>query len=153
MDRHPGGATVGACFAPRARLSAMSEAVTHVTCANGHGLDEPSDLPADAREPCPVCGSMARTFHVSITAVVEVSGSVAVTHVPASEVPADETPEAEAVRGRYRATLDWQTLPDGTWLVQVFNSAGVLVDGGIGDNAEDALLELYERLIPPASSE
>jgi hypothetical protein len=53
------------------------------------------------------------------------------------------------VRERYRATLEWQRLPDGLWLLQVTNEKDELVEGGIGDSPEDALLEVYERLIPP----
>jgi len=32
----------------------------------------------------------------------------------------------------------------------VRNEHGQLVEGGVGDSAEDALLEVYERLIPPS---
>jgi hypothetical protein len=32
----------------------------------------------------------------------------------------------------------------------VFNERGELVDGGVGDSPEGALLEVYERLVPPS---
>jgi hypothetical protein len=35
------------------------------------------------------------------------------------------------------------------WLVHVINEDGEVVEDGVGDNPEDALLEVYERLIPP----
>jgi hypothetical protein len=56
---------------------------------------------------------------------------------------------AETIRGRYRATLDWYRLEDGLWMLHVLNEGGELVEGGVGDDAVDALLEVYERLIPP----
>jgi hypothetical protein len=69
--------------------------------------------------------------------------------VHVESVPADETSEAETIRGRYRATLDWFRLEDGLGMLQVLNEHGDVVEGGIGDDPEGALLEVYERLIPP----
>lgn len=87
---------------------------------------------------------MAATVSASASAVVEQSR----VHVDA--VPEDQSSQAQAIRGRYRATLDWWQLDDGLWLLQVVNEDGVLVDGGVGDDPIDALLEVYERLIPPS---
>jgi hypothetical protein len=38
-------------------------------------LDEPSDLPAENRQPCPRCGSTARAFHARATATIRVEAS------------------------------------------------------------------------------
>ena len=41
---------------------------TDVQCgACKRPLDEPANLPAEARQPCPACGATARAFDVSIT--------------------------------------------------------------------------------------
>src|SRR3990170_3638504 len=43
------------------------EKMAGVNCTEcGNPLDESPSLPEDQRRPCPNCGSMARTFHVSI---------------------------------------------------------------------------------------
>jgi restriction system protein len=42
------------------------------------GLDEPSDLPADRRPPCPHCGSTARAFTVYAVDSIAVSATAAV---------------------------------------------------------------------------
>jgi hypothetical protein len=71
---------------------------------------------------------------------------------PPVPVPAPaefESRKAELIRGRYGATLEWYTLANGVWMLRVFNERGELVDGGLGDEPEQALLEVYERLIPP----
>ena len=66
-------------------------------------------------------------------------------------VPAEELPLAAVIRGRYQATLQWFALENGHWLLHVLNDRGEVVEGGIGDDPEEALLEVYERLIPPPS--
>jgi hypothetical protein len=131
-------------------------------------LDERSDVPAEERRPCPVCGSTIREFRESGTVYVRVTaggaraGGIAPTasvpvrdapRVHVESVPVDETAEAETIRGRYRATLDWHRLEDGLWLLHVLNQNGRLVEGGIGDDPEGALLEVYERLIPPIQTD
>ena len=58
------------------------------------------------------------------------------------------TPEAESIRGRYRASLDWHILDGGIRMMDVPDESGRLVDGGLGDDPEAAPLEVYERLIP-----
>jgi hypothetical protein len=130
---------------------AMSDSQTTVTCGNcGRVLEERSDLQPEQREPCPVCGSTARSVNVVLSAAVAVaSGVIPTPKIHVDSVPADETVEAAAIRGRYRATLDWSRLESGFWLLQVLNESGDVVDGGVGDDPEKALLEVYERLIPP----
>jgi hypothetical protein len=128
---------------------------TTVFCGNcGRGLDFRSDIPAKEREPCPVCGSTVREFRdsgtVTVRVVVASASDVASTPgVRVEGVPADQTPEAERVRGQYRATLDWLNLEGDLWMLHVLNERGEVVEGGIGDDPTDALLEVYERLVPP----
>jgi hypothetical protein len=124
---------------------------TTVACGKcSRALNEPSDLPVDERQPCPICGSTARSFGVFIEDVVNVAAIATVVETRVESVPADGAPEAEVVRGRYRATLDWHALEGGFWLLHVVNESGEVVDGGVGDDPEAAPLEVYERLIPPA---
>jgi hypothetical protein len=66
-----------------------------------------------------------------------------------TRVAADNAPEADTVRGSFRATLDWRHLSDGHWMLHVLDSTGTVVEGGIGDDPEEALLEVYGRLIRP----
>jgi hypothetical protein len=57
---------------------------TGVRCGNpkcGRVLDEPSNLTASEREPCPDCGSLARVFEKTLTARVRVSASIARTKI------------------------------------------------------------------------
>lgn len=128
-----------------------------VFCGNcGLKLHVRSDVPAEKREPCPVCGSTVREFIDSGTVglrlgvTIATAGEVeAASRVHAESVPADSRPEAETLRDTYQVTLVWSTLADGVWMLQLFNEAGELVEGGIADNDEDALLALYERMLPP----
>jgi hypothetical protein len=131
-----------------------------VTCGNcGRVLDETPSLPPEQRQPCPVCGSTKRSVNVVVSAAVGVAAAINatsfITATPKTHVPttsADQTPEAMTIRGRYRATLDWFELGGGFWLLHVLNKRGDVVEGGIGDDPEEALLEVYERLTPPSSS-
>ena len=52
---------------------------------------------------------------------------------------------------RYNATLEWSKLEGDFWLLQVLDSNGTVIDGGVGNDPEAALLEVYARLIPPTS--
>jgi len=127
-----------------------------VFCGNcGRELDVPSDVAPDQREACPVCGSKIREFRDSGTVSIHISApqASAVASAPSAEVKdvrADRTPEADTIRGSYEATLQWHVLEGGLWWLQVLNKNGEIIDGGVGDNTEDALLEVYERLIPPS---
>jgi hypothetical protein len=50
-------------------------------------------------------------------------------------------------------SLRWTLLSkkDRAWLMQVFDQAGELLDSGMGDNEDDALLGVIEFLRPPKS--
>src|SRR6266545_788022 len=63
--------------------------------------------------------------------------------------PLDEGPGGHP--GRHFAGSDQGQLRRATLgAPKVRNEHGQLVEGGVGDSAEDALLEVYERLIPPS---
>jgi hypothetical protein len=112
---------------------------------------ERSDIPIAERAPCPVCGSTSRAFALALGSGVYAISGMSATLVPGENVPADQTPAADELRGVFEATLRWQTLGDNLWMIQVLNADGEVVEGGIGDNPEEALLEVYERVIPPTA--
>jgi hypothetical protein len=91
-----------------------------------------------------IAGSATLSVRFAVAPAAEISS-----HERVEDVAAAHSPEAETVRGIYRASIEWHALEDGLWWLQVLNERGEIVDGGIGDSAEDALLEVYERLIPP----
>ena len=134
----------------------MSGGESKVFCGNcGRELDERSDTPAEKREKCPVCGSIDRVVTKSgssSTVRVTAASATAVAAAPkinVETVEADQSSEAEKIRGRFRATLDWYSLGDGLWMLNVLNERGDVVEGGVGDDPEQALLEVYERVLPP----
>jgi len=137
----------------------MSGSTTSVACGRCKRLlDERSDIAPDDRPPCPVCGSLQRQFGVSLTAVVAVGSGGAVAggfapsaRVEVASVPEGARPEAKEIAGTYEATCRWFKLGE-MWMLQVVDVKGEVVEGGIGDSPEDALLEVYERLIPPATT-
>jgi hypothetical protein len=120
-----------------------------VTCGNcSRVLDERSNTAPEQRQPCPVCGSLTRTVTVTATAAVAVAVAGTPT-VHIEEAPPRQTdPRSGADTKRLPGHLDWWKLDD-VWMLHVLNERGELVEGGVGDDPEAALLEVYERLIPP----
>jgi hypothetical protein len=45
--------------------------------------------------------------------------------------------------------VEWYVTSDGLYIVKIFNDAGEMLDGGGGDDPEEALLEVAEHLLPP----
>ncbi len=39
---------------------------------------------------------------------------------------------------------------DGGFVLRVYDDEGNLIDGGVGDDPQDAILEVAERLLPPS---
>ena len=79
----------------------------------------------------------------SVTGVGTVTAQL--TRVPP---PHEATPQTDQMAETgYRVT--WYQYPDGQYLVQVHNGAGELIDGGGGDDPEEMILEVAERLLPP----
>jgi len=100
--------------------------------------------PMEARQPCSNCDATARTFELSATAGVAVAagGSVVVT-------------STQRRLRTYGYSVRWTepTGPDGAWMVEVFDGEGKLIGGGLGDDLEDAILGVAERLLPPDTPE
>jgi hypothetical protein len=57
---------------------------------------------------------------------------------------------AKELEHRYAVTLRWLDLNEGFWMLILENEHGDIVESGVGDDPEGAVLEVYERLIPPA---
>jgi hypothetical protein len=135
-------------------LDPMADSSAKVACGNcSRLLEERSDISLDERQPCPVCGSTSRAFSLEASAGVYAVSGFEATLVPSEAVSADEAPIATEIRGIFEATLRWHKLTGDAWMVQVVNSNGEIVEGGLGDNAEEALLEIYERVIPPTDAD
>jgi hypothetical protein len=119
-----------------------------VTCGKcGAAIAESRDTRPEERQPCPRCGSTSRLFRVAIVgqAVVSATLSVKVDVIPA---PAEAEPTTETFR-EVGYNVTWYAYPDGQYLVQVFDDSGNLLDGGGGDDPEEMILEVAERLLPP----
>jgi hypothetical protein len=109
------------------------------------GPSEPPDAvagPLEARRPCPTCGATWRIIEVSASGVgasaaIAGGGSVVV------------STQRRLLTHGYGIRWTEPTGPKGSWLLEVFDSEGNLVDGGMGDDPVDAILGVAERLLPP----
>jgi hypothetical protein len=55
--------------------------MSDVRCANCNGpIDEPPDLPAEARQPCPTCGGKTRAFEASASDTFPVREKIGFKH-------------------------------------------------------------------------
>jgi hypothetical protein len=63
---------------------------------------------------------------------------------------AADSPRAKELEQKYAVTLRWLDLSEVFWMLTLENEHGDVVESGVGDDPEGALLEVYERLIPPA---
>jgi hypothetical protein len=101
---------------------------------------------------------MGRNFDVTLTAVVKAQtvGSVSVSDEPVGGVSvSDERVRAAADTAEAHQLEDagfdvqWLELtPGGAWMVRVFNRQGDFIDGAAGDDLQDVLFEVFERLLP-----
>jgi hypothetical protein len=87
---------------------------------------------------------MARTHELSASDSISLSETVEIVSSPAAVAAQTQL----RTHGRH---LRWTepTEPGGAWMLEVFDAEGKLIDGGMGDDPEDALLEVAERLLPP----
>ena len=110
------------------------------------GVSGPSEL----RQPCPDCGSVARTIELRISAAVEtdVATSIEVVKSPAARAAQRELLSTHARELRWTEPGG----PGGPSLLQVFDAEGNFIDAGMGDDLEDALLAVAERLLPSEGS-
>ena len=81
----------------------------------------------------------------SATLTISVSDQTTVSNEPAAKV---EIPPPDLIDA-HTFILRWQrTEQQGVWMVQAYDGAGKLLGMGLGDDREDALLELAEHLMP-----
>jgi hypothetical protein len=115
----------------------------------GLTLDVPLDEPPEKRAPCPKCGSTQRSVFASLSTTITASASVTaeVTVIRAPEAVSERTGELAVETGRQ---LTWYRYRDGMFLVLVHDDAGNLIAAGGGNDPEEALLEVAERLLPRA---
>lgn len=122
-----------------------------VTCPKGHPLpDHFHHGPDNEREPCPVCGSTARSFHVSATDDASTTDEATATTVTATrtiswQVNSKQRAEAEATRQLLTYVVDCERLPS-AWLVTVRDTRGISRGGGVADDAEDAALAAAQSI-------
>lgn len=123
----------------------------------------------ERRRPCPDCGSLARALgrvasdHVGMTdsvshTVVATAQVVELGSIPSEEAVGAPTivrhppagpvnrPAAKSVERHLR----WYTPTDEhkLWFAEVSDGAGQFLDGGVGNNLDDALLDVAEALQP-----
>jgi hypothetical protein len=137
-----------------------------VTCsACGAALPRDFTQTARVREPCPSCGSLKRTVHLSAQGFLGLSGSATVVahadavaqaqvaaqdaHVTTTESVAPTEPEltSTGLEVKHSGQVKWAPLDNGTWLAEVVSTGGE-IKTGIGDDLSDALLELILYLLP-----
>ncbi len=122
-----------------------------VTCGKcGAVIAESRDTRPEERQPCPRCGSTSRLFSVALVGEVIVGATLSV-KVDVIPAPAEAEPTTETFR-EIGYNVTWYAYPDGQYLVQVFDNLGNLLDGGGGDDPEEMILEVAERLLPPKGS-
>lgn len=122
-------------------------------------LPEPSDTPAETREPCPDCGATHRSFEVGVADVISVTddfGNVTVA-VPAVSATASAPSPTVEVDGEtlkiadktYR--VEWLRLRDGgAYMLRVFDEdTGEWIDGALGDDPQDCVIAVAETLAQP----
>jgi hypothetical protein len=115
-------------------------------------LDDTWQTPADEKKPCPRCGSMRRTYVITVGATVELNEAV---ELPDAKGTVSHTVDAVIADGRFdrlkpfARKVVWTNMPEGTWMVEVKDENDVVLDSGLGDDREDALLDLAEHLMPP----
>jgi hypothetical protein len=70
--------------------------------------------------------------------------------VEAAFSPAAQAAERQLVRA-YECGLRWTepTEQGAAWMLEVLDADGTVIDSGMGDDPEEALLEVAERLLPP----
>ncbi|HYZ76351.1 MAG TPA: hypothetical protein VE596_03155 [Gaiellaceae bacterium] len=115
----------------------------------GSVIDEAPGTPPDERRPCPNCGSKTRTFELTAAATISATSSITGRVIRTPEPAIDPTVRLE----EFGFKVTWLRSPDGLYLVEVRDDAGNLLDMGGGDDPEDCILGVAERLLRPAPDE
>jgi hypothetical protein len=120
-----------------------------VECINGHAVDdETPSTPADARKPCPTCGTLNRHVRISSHDWAQATDTAVVSKVDALIAPSD----LEKVE-RLDLRVSWYELilDDGRrlWSVAVYAADGGFIDGGVAETSDQAFSDVMLRLLPP----
>src|SRR5436309_6308790 len=111
----------------------MSDART-VECGQcGTIIDEPTDTPAEDRQPCPKCGSTRRTFNLALASAITATSSISAIVIRAPEPATEPTERLE----EYGFRVTWRRYPDGLYFIEVHDAAGNLLDVAWSDDPED----------------
>jgi hypothetical protein len=131
-----------------------------VSCSNcGISLDDDPSGSIESRQPCPNCGSLARTINVVVGGAVDLRGrgslevggrSAWSSPVTATTLPAPVT--SIGLEATHTAQIKLVPMHDGTWLVEVTATNGY-IKTGMGDSPADALLDLIAYMLPPDDPE
>jgi len=115
-------------------------------------IPEEPNTPLESREPCPLCGSKARNYAISLGGSIRGLATVTaeLTFVGAKE---SEPPPQTAAKGSILLEagyeLKWLELTEhGAWCVQVFRG-DELIEMSSAIDPQDALLAVVEALLPP----
>lgn len=124
--------------------------------ANGMGFDANARLSAVGKDFVRQQRE-ARGGPIIVVQTPEPGGARAGGNAPVEVVgPVDLSPDATTSAQRIKADLElilkWFHSDD-TWMLHVLNAAGDLVDVGVALTADDALLGVADRLLPPAPGE
>jgi DNA-directed RNA polymerase subunit RPC12/RpoP len=125
-----------------------------VRCARCETLiPEPPDTSPDRRLRCPNCGSKNRIIEASATLRARVELQTQSSSATAHAVPPAPTAAVRAALADAEYRLQWWHLPEGAWMLWVFDRNGLFADGSIQDSQEDALLAVAETLFPSEGHE
>lgn len=96
-------------------------------------------------ERCTLCGYRPGDVKGSSSLRLEANIATAGQVIPTPELVAEQT----AGLAEFGFRVVWYRMPDGLYLIQVYDDNETLLDGGGGDDPEEMLLEVAERLLPP----
>lgn len=115
-----------------------------VSCGEcGQSLDEPSDTPVDQRQPCPNCGSKARSVAILLTANVSMVGgaSATLTVVHAVDALVAQPAVREVIKTRELTVRVHEPHRDAPgYVVELLDENGQLLGAATADDATDACL-------------
>jgi hypothetical protein len=133
----------------------------------GESMAESSDTPLDRRQPCPRCGSRARSFTVGETdglgrddgreSVSGEPGDDLIVRAPTATVGVSAGPAPRQsisdtfVAADHTYTVTHTRTPGGAWVTQVYTADGTLLDMSVQSDATDALLAVIDSILPPQS--
>jgi hypothetical protein len=132
-----------------------------ITCSTcGTVLYDPPDIVEEghAGDPCPTCGSTARTYTVSLQPgqIVKAGDGKSRIHLSSRATGHDISERAarrldELATGSSVRTVTWHDSNEyGDVLCEVRNEDGIVLGVNVGPDLDDAILNLADYLKPPA---